>query len=93
MDDNERIRRMEIVYKKHVMKYERDKRTIKETGIRIKILQNRLKMNIPSKRKTAIKNKILRLENIRLQAEIKKGREEQRIRTLETALQVRRSVL
>lgn len=93
MDDNERIRRMEIVYKKHVMKYERDKRTIKETGIRIKILQNRLKMNIPSKRKTAIKNKILRLENIRLQAEIKKGREEQRIKTLETALQIRRSVL
>lgn len=93
MDDNERIRKMQIVYKKHVMKYERDKRTIKETGIRIKILQNRLKMNIPSKRKTAIKNKILRLENIRLQAEIKKGREEQRIRTLETALQVRRSVL
>ena len=93
MDDNERVRRMQIVYKKHVIKYEREKRTIKETGIRIKILQNRLKMNIPSKRKTAIKNKILRLENVRLQAEIKKGREEQRIRTLETALQVRRSVL
>jgi hypothetical protein len=93
MDDNERIRKMQIVYKKHVIKYEREKRVIKETGIRIKILQNRLKMNIPSKRKTAIKNKILRLENVRLQAEIKKGREEQRIRTLETALQVRRSVL
>ena len=93
MDDNERVRRMQILYKKHVIKYERAKRVIKETGIRIKILQNRLKMNIPSKRKTAIKNKILRLENVRLQAEIKKGREEQRIRTLETVLQVRRSVL
>lgn len=93
MDDNERVRRMQILYKKHVIKYERAKRVIKETGIRIKILQNRLKMNIPSKRKTAIKNRILRLENVRLQAEIKKGREEQRIRTLETVLQVRRSVL